>query len=191
MTYDFGLYTFLISVGVVFVLYVWSGTAELIRRNKKEALGQRMIAKAKWYGARLVRHIDHDVVAICSKATFEDGLSVHHEKVENGQIKPWEQVVCYANPTFTFAGSKQTFRPIHTGLRCDLEDWVALKLEEITGIRSDQVSRKDFDAAVEQIIPHDTRLFVPYSGSASEKQFAMFGKQTLADFNLMMSQAFK
>ena len=188
---DFGFYTFLIFVSLVAVWYVWSSVVEKIRRNKKEELGKRMIAKAKWYGARLVRNIDHDVAAVCSKATFEDGLSVHHEKVENGQIKPWEQVVCYANPTFTFAGSKQTFRPIHTGLRCDLEDWIALKLQDITGIRRDQVSRKDFDAAIEQIIPRDTRLFVPYSGSASEKQFAMFGKQTLDDFNLMMSQAFK
>lgn len=183
---------FLFLTVVVAVVWYWLGLAEKIRHNKKEVLGQRTIAKAKWYGVRLVYNIDHDVVAVCSKSAFDDGLSVHHEKVESGQIKPWEPVVCYANPTFTFAGSKQTFRPIHTGLMCDLKGhWMALILKDATGVSRDQVSRKDFDAAIEQIMPRDTRLFVPYSGNANEKQFAFYGKQELDDFNLMMSRVFR
>lgn len=170
-------------------LYYWAERA--LERSNRKKLGQQMIAKAKWYGARLVRNIDHDICAVTSTVGFDDGLSIHNEKVENGQIKPWEPVVVYASPTFTFAGSKQTFRPIHTSVKRDLDSWVALVLKDVTGVHRNQVSREDFDAAVEEIMPRDTRLFVPYSGSANEKQFVFYGKQTLDDFGVMMSRIFR
>lgn len=176
---------------VIILMVVWSvmGVVTVSKRARRKNLGEQMIKMAKNHRRRFVLNIDHDITAVCTSSAFTKGLYVHHQMVKNGKIKEWEKVVVYAGPTFTFAGSEQTRRPIHTGARADLESIVGPIVMALTGVDPDMVSSRDYEKALQIIFERDSRLFVPYAGSPSdgEKQFALYGKttieQAIADIN--------
>lgn len=176
---------------VIVLMLAWmvKGFVGSIKQGLRKNLGEQMIKKAKNYRRRFVLNIDHDITAICTLAVFTKGLYAHNQKVESGEMKEWEKVVVYAKPSFTFAGSEQTRRPVHTGTRTDLELIAGSIIMVLTGVDPDTVSRKDYEKALQIIFERDSRLFVPYAGSPSdgEKQFAFYGKttieQAIADIN--------
>jgi len=161
-------------------MVVWSvmGVVTVSKRARRKNLGEQMIKMAENYRRQFVSNSDHDIINICTSATFTKGLYAHNQKVKSGEIKEWEKVVVYARPSFTFAGSEQTRRPIHTGVRADLELIAKPIIMALTSVDPDKVSSRDYKKALQIIFERDSRLFVPYAGSPSdgERQFAYYGK---------------
>ena len=179
-----GLKVFLVFLAVIFGMIGYLIISGGIHEYKRKKLGRRLIEVAKIYGVRFYRNVDQDIVAVCTKRSFNNALIEHHELVKHYKAKLWDKVICYAYPTFTFAGSEQTLRPIHTGLRADLEKMIEGVMRGIYGgIKREEVSGEDYDEAASIIFVKDTRLFVPYSGFVSdpEKHFARFGETNLEE----------
>lgn len=175
------LYSIIAVMFVVAGFYLWLRINPIIKRSRQRNLVGQMIVAAENFRRRFVMNIDHDIIAVCTSAAFTKGLHEHTQRVKNGEAKEWEKVVVYAKPTFTFAESEQTRRPIHTGVREQLELIVRPMFLTLTGFDPDEVSKKDFEKALSIIFERDSRLFVPFAGSPSEgeKQFALYGKTTI------------
>jgi len=150
-----------------------------------------MLEAAKKFRRMFVVNIDHDILGVCTSAAFMKGLNEHNRKVNSGEVKEWEKVVVYALPLLTFAGNVQTQRPVHTGIRKDLELIVRPMIMALTGVDPDEVSKEDFDKVMSIIFERDSRLFVPYAGGLSdgEKQFAFYGKITIEEAIAVLNQA--
>lgn len=169
-----------VAVFVAVITYVPKVVAR-IKTSRRKTLGNHMIKAAESFRRRFVMNIDHDIIAVCTSAAFTKGLHEHNQKVKTGEAKEWEKVVVCAIPTFTFAGSEQTRRPIHTGVREQLELIVRPMILTLTGFDPNEVSNKDFEKALSIIFERDSRLFVPFAGSPAEgeKQFTLYGKTTI------------
>lgn len=169
-------------VGVFFAL----GTSEVIRmslRSIRDHRGKKMLNLVQDFPLRFYTKIKDDVRAVTTMQAFSRGLSEHDAKVAEGKIQKWEKVVSYAKPTFTFAGSQSTLRPIHTGLEADLKVILKRIIKEITGIDEKDVTSLDYERAVEMLLVRDERLFVPYCGQVpnAEWQFKYYGDRDLAN----------
>lgn len=144
--------------------------------------GSKMVKLAKSSSLRFRFNLQGDIVAVCTEKAFEEALVEHANKVEQGEVKQWSRVICFAKPTFTFAGNEEIRRPIHTGDRNDLDTIVMNIVERVTGIKKKDVDPRDYDSAFRSIFIRDRRLFVPYNNinvKTMEEQFAFYGKTTI------------
>jgi hypothetical protein len=176
----FNLLAWIVSVAI-FLIFM-DIMDRRIEKYKLRKRGKKMIEAAKRFNGRFRCNWDHDVWALCTASVFQKAIEDHMLKVEQGTAKEWDKVVCYAKPLFTFACSEQTLRPIHTGRRSDIFPLIEGMMKKITGISKAVVSPEDYEKAVKMIFVRDSRLFVPYAGAPSdgEKQFAFYGKTTMA-----------
>ena len=183
MPIDFGFVLFMVIIVIMVGGLALSEVVKAVGKSQRNKRGVKMIEAAKRLGCRFCCNWDHDVLAMCTWRVFQEGLAEHNRKVNVGEAKEWDKVVCYAKPVFTFAGSEQTLRPAHTGLKSELDSVADMMMKSITGgISKSDVSLNDYDKAMGMIFVRDSRLFVPYAGSPSdgEKQFAFYGKTTMA-----------
>jgi hypothetical protein len=110
-----------------------------------------------------------DVTAICTNHCFEDALNQYGDKVDSGVIPKCEKVTLFVHPTYTFAGSIQTMRPIHTADITYLEGILHRILEKIANASVDfdctkPEDRENFDRLGKIIFRRDSRLYVPFAG---------------------------
>ncbi len=142
----------------------------------------KMIRKLKTFRNELCYNINNDVMAVCRNSTFNMGISEHHEMIGTGHFKVWDTVVSRARPLFIFAGSLETLRPVHTGLRTDFEEMLDQYILRVTNYKLTSIKDKRLaDKVRSMILRRDSRLFVPYSATSGNlaEQFEFYGNKDL------------
>lgn len=163
---------------------------EFLDQTERKKRIDKIAGLLKDSGVRFYYNVSNDIVAVCTESSFQAGLAEHTKQVKDGKQKLWDKVVCTAKPTFTFAGSEQTLRPIHTGLRDDLDEIMGkIVIKIVGGAERYTLDRDDFEKVLKSILIKDSRLFVPYSGSvpSAEEQFNIYGSTTLKEAQLHIS----
>jgi hypothetical protein len=173
---------FLFSISIVvpvFVVYI------LIKNKPKrrERLIEGLVLQVKSSGVRFYGNIVNDIFGVCRADSHWQAEKTHSFLVEKGKLNGWDRVVIQAFPTFTFAGSVQTKRPIHTGLVTDLEDIVNGILVKMTGYGRHNLSEKEFQRVMRAMLIRDSRIYVPFSdnGSNGQADLDKYGKTSLED----------
>jgi hypothetical protein len=145
--------------------------------------GEKMLERLKHLDGILCINTHEDVIAVCTREDFENGIAEHNRKIAKGELKEWEKVLSYARPTFTFAKNRTVLRSTHTGMSEDIEKILEEIIKIVTGFGKDDVPNDSFEEAVKIIAHKDESLFVPYSGSVlnPQNQLERYGKTTLEE----------
>lgn len=178
---------FLIVLAAMFLILLLATLIESIWNKRKKSKHERHIQKLclimKASHVSFYYNIQGDVYAVCTPTAFKEAIADYLDKLANNQVLPWDKVICYANPTFTFAGSEQTRRPIHTGTLEDLDEILNQIIQRFTKTDPRLLSRQDRSTVLQSFCTKDSRLFVPFSGNnpfTMEEQAKMFGQQLLS-----------
>lgn len=179
-------YRILVAVllGFVVVGYASAKIIPIIGRAERKKHIEKITGLLKASGVRFYYNVSNDIIAVCTESSFQAGVAQHAQQVKEGKQNLWDKVVCTAKPTFTFAGSEQTLRPIHTGLRDDLEKMMDQIVVKIVGAGERYtLDQHDFEKVLKAILIKDSRLFVPYSGvvPSAVEQFKIYGSTTLEE----------
>ena len=168
------------------IVYILPKVISIIDRADRRRGVKRMIRDLKMVGIRFYYNTDanRDVMAITTAEAFQAGLDLHKERVADGEAKVWDKVVVHALPTFTFASSEETLRPVHTGVQQYLERMIDAIVLDITKHDRVGLSKREYEDVLKTILIRDRRLFVPYSNAGImdvSKQFLLYGMPTLME----------
>ncbi|MES3004803.1 MAG: hypothetical protein V4690_01670 [Patescibacteria group bacterium] len=165
------------AVGLCALFIWWSDNLDA----KKLALA---ISKLKAAKLLFYYKTNNDVTAVCRGDSARQAEATHAKLLESGKINVWDKVVLNPIPTLTFAGSKEAYRPVHTGTKEDLDRILEDLIFEITGYKkSDTLVYPDL---LKTIFVPDGRLYVPYSDGGKKDgmgkaDFDLYGVTTLED----------
>ena len=164
------------ATGICCALAILVGRSLRTLQHRKELRVMRDRLKA--FGAWIRYRTVGDIIGVASDFEFQQELALNTKKID-----PWDKVVLMFKPTFTFAKRESVMRPIHTGLREDLDEIIRTRVREITGYGDEGLSGGEWYELLEIIMIKDERLFVPYAGTDAEGkwQFKIFGQKTLAE----------
>lgn len=159
-----------------FVGAIYDDVILFLKKRKIDRMAKKLRAQSRF---RYKSNIDHDITGICRGVDFDLALRLYYDDVKEGKLNPWDKVVCKVVPTLTFAGSSETFRPIHTGIRSKSRGIFEEAIEIVTEESLEGLDREDIECLISIIVIRDTRLFVPYSGKSEmtgKEQLEMFGQ---------------
>lgn len=148
---------------------------EFKMKNNRVRTADELLAYAGLIVPQLIANMRDDVMAICSKESFDVAIQKHMDSVKAGNRRKYDKVIAYVlEGTCTFAGTVQTQRPIHIGIQKNLDallsavliDPHGFNMEEICLVLKDRHLRQQI---FEELYVRDSRLYVPFAGEYSKE----------------------
>jgi len=155
---------------------------QMFRGMAKNKRGKKMLQLVEPFRDSLCVNSCEKIVAICTGTEFRQALKDYQDEIESGDRGKLDKVVLKIQSTFTFAENEGVRRPIHTGLRSDLEKIIGRFIFDITRMHKNDVSDSVYEQALQIIACRDKRLFVPYAVDAKiEEQYEFYGETSLLE----------
>lgn len=173
---------FLFSIYVCYRGFRWmSRSLDLwLRRNRIKY----MISILRKHGPMFRYNIDRKVLGLCSEKGFKDAEREFLKKPDSH----FEKMLLKVNPTLTFSMDLGSHRQVHTGYQYQLEDIMHQLIVRLTHKSTRGLNPKELEELYAVIMIKDSRLFVPYTGTASEakEQSSLCGQPTISFAQAMM-----
>jgi len=153
----------LMVVGTLSYLVPWLRKKWKKRKNEKRF--QEILWQAKELGHLFFSNQNGDYTAICTKTAFEFSLGEYKKKLQNGEKKKWEQILIFANPTFSFWNKGDCQIPMHSGSTDELREIMSRIIRTLFKLEYDELTPAQIDEIAKVLVRKDGRLFVPFSGN--------------------------
>lgn len=131
--------------------------------KEKREFGSLMIERARETGPVFVMNVERSVVGVTTHKIFAKKYAALLRELESsgdaGLVTP---VVVCVFPTYTFWMNPDSHILMHTGDSKQFDFLCGELVKAVTGVSRSEVGKKDFETALEIIMPRDGHLFVPF-----------------------------